>query len=109
MNITIGVRQGEVLLDHISTFDRPDKILHVYIDCRTKYPSLVGCSDTEFILEPRERFDGQRRGPTGEYTIISFEGIPDDHQMFYLLGKYSLQVLWLPRCQEGKRIWEAPR
>jgi len=107
MNITVEVHEGEVLLDHIS-ISQESEVIRAYVDCRTKYPDLLSYSELEFVLEPRQRFDGQHRGPEGEFTIITFEGIPEDYQMWYEIGKYSLQILWLPKALgDGTRIWEA--
>lgn len=105
--MSIIVEQGQITVNSVDLIGSGRDFRVYQIDCRSKYPVLLGYSDREVLLFADEHTLKADRDAMA--TRITFpdipegwEILPDEH------GRYSMRFAFYRPLKERRLIWDRP-
>ena len=107
----IKIEEREILVNAAWISFQTDSVIVIEIDCKSKYPQVVGYSQNSFGLCADE--NTLHKGTDPLYTDIELD-LPDGFCISSIsTGRYDVRVYCvnekLMRQQEPKMIWETDR
>lgn len=107
----IKIEEREILVESAWISFQTDSVIVIEIDCKSKYPQVVGYSQNSFGLCADEHT--LHKGTAPGYTDIELD-LPDGFCISSIsTGRYDVRVYCvnekLMQQQEAKMIWETDR
>lgn len=103
--LRIKVTEGEIVLESISILQDTRDLIVVYVDTRSKYPSLECCSERGIQVGASDRTLRGNRGMKGVGTLIDIIGLRGRWQTAFDVGRYSVTWVLYKIKKAHKSLW----
>jgi len=107
MPIGVKVIQGRVIVDSVTVLHESERCVVLAIDCKTKWPNVVGFAEDAFVLVPSERSTNVAEAQ--HETEVHLSGLPEPgDDTFIAFGeavRYTVYVTAIIESWKTDPIW----